>query len=307
MIRRTKCSTVTFRRHAFGTKVSTHVSLYEGETVKHFMVCMGILATLFGCGESPISYNSDSSSQDGIVSDQEQRIIADQIISIFENYTPVIQYGYTEILNDGRGITAGRAGFTSATGDMLEVIERYTVTVPDNPLAVYLPRLRELADDKDGSTQGLEGLEEIWQETANDSAFRTVQDEVVDDYYYFPATAHAEVLGVSLPLTLLNLYDAIIQHGDGDDPDGLPVMINLTISIVGGTPKDGIDEEVWLQEFMSIRRSVLLNPYNQETQEEWSESVGRVDTLIELYESGNFLLTPPIVIDTWGDIFTIPA
>ena len=58
---------------------------------------------------------------------------------------------------------------------------------------------------------------------------------------------------------------------------------------------------------MSIRRSVLLNPGNQETQEEWSQSVGRIDTLIELYESGNVLLTPPIVIDTWGDIFKIPV
>lgn len=275
--------------------------------MKHFIVCVGILATLFGCGESSISNNSDSRSQDGIVFNQEQRNIADQIISVFENNTPVIQYGYAENLHDGRGITAGRAGFTSATGDMLEVIKRYTVTVPDNRLAVYLPRLRELAEDEDGSTQGLKGLEEIWQERANDEDFRNVQDEVVDEYYYDPAMAHAEFLGASLPLTLLNLYDAAIQHGDGNDLDGLPVMINRTTSKVGGTPKNGIDEEVWLQEFMSIRRSVLLNPGNQETQEEWPQSVGRIDTLIELYESGNVLLTPPIVIDTWGDIFTIPV
>lgn len=275
--------------------------------MKHFIVCVGILATLFGCGESSISNNSDSRPQDGIVFNQEQRNIADQIISVFENNTPVIQYGYAENLHDGRGITAGRAGFTSATGDMLEVIKRYTVTVPDNPLAVYLPRLRELAEDEDGSTQGLKGLEEIWQERANDEDFRNVQDEVVDEYYYDPAIAHAQFLGVSLPLTLLNLYDAVIQHGDGNDLDGLPVMINRTTSKVGGTPKNGIDEEVWLQEFMSIRRSVLLNPDNQETQEEWSQSVGRIDTLIELYESGNVPLTPPIVIDTWGDIFTIPV
>ncbi len=275
--------------------------------MKHFMVCVSMLATLFGCGGSSISNSFDSSSKTGIVFNQEQRNIADQIISVFENNTPVIQYGYAENLHDGRGITAGRAGFTSATGDMLEVIERYTVAVPDNPLAVYLPRLRELAEDEDGSTQGLEGLEEIWQERANHEVFRHVQDEVVDQYYYDPATAHAEFLGVSLPLTLLNFYDAAIQHGDGNDPDGLPAMINRTTSKVGGTPKNGIDEKLWLREFMSIRHSVLLNPNNQETQEEWSQSVGRVDTLIELYESGNILLTPPIVVDTWGDIFTIPV
>lgn len=35
--------------------------------MKHFIVCVGILATLFGCGESSISNNSDSRSQDEIV------------------------------------------------------------------------------------------------------------------------------------------------------------------------------------------------------------------------------------------------
>ena len=122
--------------------------------MKHFIVCVGILATIFGCGESSISNNSDSRSQDGIVFSQEQRNIADQIISVFENNTPVIQYVYSEHLHDGRGITAGHTCFTSAAGDRLEVIKRYTVTVPDNPLAVYLPRLRELA-------QVVEGLNEI--------------------------------------------------------------------------------------------------------------------------------------------------
>ena len=35
----------------------------------------------------------------------------------------------------GRGVTAGRAGFTSATADLLDVVERYTARVPGNPLA----------------------------------------------------------------------------------------------------------------------------------------------------------------------------
>ena len=35
-------------------------------------------------------------------------------------------------------------GFTTATGDFLDVVERYTARVPSNPLAPFLPRLREL-------------------------------------------------------------------------------------------------------------------------------------------------------------------
>ncbi len=243
---------------------------------------------------------------DGSVFTLGQRNIADQIISVFENNTPVLQYGYAENLGDGRGITAGRAGFTSATSDMLEVIERYTEISPANPLAAYLPRLRELDETNSSSTQGLEGLVEIWHErAANDENFRNVQDQVVDDYYYNPATMRAETLGVSLPLTLLNLYDAAIQHGDGYDPDGLLAMINRTTNNVGGAPADGINEEVWLVEFMSIRRSVLLDPHNQQTQQVWAESVGRVDTLVELYQNNKLYLTPPIEINTWGTAFTL--
>src|SRR4051795_2892953 len=73
-----------------------------------------------------------------------QRLRVDKLISEFENSTPVIQYCYVEALDDGRGYTVGRAGFTSATGDLLEVAEAYTKKVSDNPLAGLLPRLREL-------------------------------------------------------------------------------------------------------------------------------------------------------------------
>ena len=45
----------------------------------------------------------------------EQRDIADQIISVFENNDPVINYDFIGNINDGRGYTAGRAGFTTAT------------------------------------------------------------------------------------------------------------------------------------------------------------------------------------------------
>src|SRR4051794_38398220 len=57
---------------------------------------------------------------------------ADQLVSTFENSTPVIQYGYIENIHDGRGYTAGRAGFTTATGDFLDVVERYTKKLPGN-------------------------------------------------------------------------------------------------------------------------------------------------------------------------------
>jgi hypothetical protein len=44
------------------------------------------------------------------------KTIADQMVSVFENETTSLQYGYIENLNDGRGYTAGRAGFVTRDG-----------------------------------------------------------------------------------------------------------------------------------------------------------------------------------------------
>jgi chitosanase len=270
--------------------------------MRRIVICSCLIAGLLAC-DKDTGGNGGSS---GIEFTEEQRVLADQIISVFENDTPVIDYGYAENLDDGRGITAGRAGFTSATGDMLEVVERYTDLVSQNPLADYLPRLRELAAAEDGSVEGLDGLEAAWLEATDDPIFREVQDEVVDDEYYWPSVDHAGALGLSFPLSLLNLYDACIQHGDGDDPDGLPAIIERTTAQAGGSPAEGIDEDDWLEAFMDIRRSVLLDPYDPDTAEEWAESVGRVDALIEIFQSGNVMLEPPIVINPWGTEFTLP-
>lgn len=269
--------------------------------MKSIIITLCLLTGMVAC-----SRDSDDDNGPTVVFTAEQRILADQIISVFENNTPVIDYAYAENLDDGRGITAGRAGFTSATGDMLLVVERYTQLVPANPLAVYLPRLRELAAQESDSVTGLENLENAWRIAAQDSIFRAVQDQIVDEEYYWPAVDHAEELGLVFPLSLLNIYDTCIQHGDGDDPDGLPAIIDRTTAQVGGAPADGIDEHQWLQAFMTIRRSVLLNPYNPETREEWAESVGRVDALVTIFESGNVNLIPPIIICPYDSTFTLP-
>lgn len=263
-----------------------------------------LAAALGGCGDD--GAGPGDGYEPSVVFTGDQRILADQIVSVFENNWPEIDYAYAEALGDGRGITAGRAGFTSATGDMLEVVERYTGIEPGNPLAVYLPRLRELAEEESGDVDGLEGLEDAWATAAEDPIFCEVQDEVVDDEYYWPAVDHADDLGMTFPLSLLNLYDACIQHGDGDDPDGLPAMIDTVTARLGGAPADGIGELEWLGEFMTVRRAVLLDPFDPDTKEVWAESVGRVDALRSIFESGNTDLEPPVVIAPFDTTFTLP-
>ena len=231
----------------------------------------------------------------------EKRLLADHVISVFENSNPELQYGYADNLHDGRGITAGRAGFTSGTGDMLLVLQIYTGLVSSNVLATYLPALQTLAASEDSATTGLDNLISNWALAAQDSVFRAVQDAVVDELYYLPALQYCIDMELKTPLSLLCVYDAIIQHGDGEDKDGLSAILERA----GDSPADGRSEEVWLKKFNETRRKDLLNPYNQDTRDEWRESVGRVDVLLKLLMEENFELEAPLMINPFGDEFVL--
>src|SRR6185437_9800653 len=62
--------------------------------------------------------------EDGLTARQVTRI--EQLTTVFENSTTTFRYDYVEDLGDGRGYTAGRVGFCTGTGDLLDVVERYT-------------------------------------------------------------------------------------------------------------------------------------------------------------------------------------
>ncbi|MCE0766475.1 chitosanase [Pseudonocardia kujensis] len=232
------------------------------------------------------------------------RVIA-QLVSVFENGTPDIQYAYVEDLHDGRGYTAGRAGFCTACGDLLTVVKSYTTRVPDNPLAGYVPTLTELAGAYDDSTGTLGGFADAWRTAADDPVFRQVQDQVTDALYVAPARKLADANGVRSALGLAALVDTAVEHGTQDGPDGLPALVAKTNEDMGGPPADGHDETAWLRDFLDIRRSTLENPSSADTSEVWSESVGRVDALDTLLDAGNLDLATPFTVNPWGDPQTI--
>ena len=73
-----------------------------------------------------------------------QKIICEQITSFFENLSTDFAYDYVEDLHDGRGITCGRSGFCTGTGDCYMVVKRYDERRPGSPLAKFLPELLRL-------------------------------------------------------------------------------------------------------------------------------------------------------------------
>jgi chitosanase len=222
-----------------------------------------------------------------------QRTRVDKLISQFENSSSKIRYCYIEVLDDGRGYTAGRAGFTSATGDLLEVAELYTDAVPGNPLSDLLPRLRELAADHDGSVDGLEALPQAWADTCGDKAQRRIQDRVVDKEYYKPAVRHWSKLGLKRPLSLAAIYDAEIQHGGGPDPDGVPAMLRRAVKRAHGKPKK-VGEPKFLRAFIQVRRATLAHAHDPSTRAAWAQTVHRADAWRYLLKTGQWQLRSPI-------------
>lgn len=235
-----------------------------------------------------------------------QRRLADRIVSVFENNTPDLQYGYAEYLNDGRGITAGRAGFTTGTRDLLEVLERYERLHPGSEFAPLLPVLRKRAHEWSGSIEGLTELPRLWREHAEDPLLRQVQDEVVESMYLARAVSFAQQAGLVRPLSLLLVYDAILQHGFSPyDPDGLPKLLRCAREDAGGTPASNVDETQWALAFLSVREGVLRGSNNAATRQVWAKSAARVDSLRTLVEQGHWQLDRPVTINPWGREFTI--
>jgi chitosanase len=228
-----------------------------------------------------------------------------QIISSFENSTTDIQYGYTAILHDGRGITAGRAGFTTGTHDLLRVVQRYTAGQPDNSLAAYLPALK--AVDGTDSLKGLDGLPAAWKQAADsDPAFRKAQDQIFDELYFNPAMSRAHQAGISSPLGQLIILDTIIQHGDGDDPDGLLAIIAET-NKAAGRVNQKLSEPHWLGKFLEIRKRHLSHAADPATRAAWKESTGRVDALRSILDKQNYGLDVPLTWQVYGDHFKLKA
>jgi chitosanase len=237
--------------------------------------------------------------------DQSRRV--QELTTAFENGTIEFQYDYIENLHDGRGFTAGRVGFCTGTGDLLSLVEDFTSVKPQNPLAPFLPELRRLsqANTDAGDTDGLPGFIEAWKKTALDPAFRNAQDRAVDRLYFQPAMKHAQEWGLQSVIAKGFVYDTIIQHGEDGDPDSLVALVNHTDQNLGGNPKTGIDEKIWLRELMRIRLLDLNHPFNSSTQQAWADSVDRVECYKRILDTGNVNLDGPIHFTVYGVSFTI--
>ncbi|WP_405609264.1 chitosanase [Streptomyces sp. NBC_01511] len=210
------------------------------------------------------------------------------------------QYDAIEDLDDGNGYTAGIIGFCSGTNDMLQLVEEYTKHHPDNPLAPYLPALRDV--DGTDSHEGLDpGFPEAWATAAEDPAFREAQDSTRDRVYFDPAVRLAKMDGLST-LGQFIYYDAMVLHGPGLDAGGFYGIRHAAMK-KAKTAAEGGSEKKYLNAFLDESRLVIKTKVT-ETQRDTS----RIDTAQRVFlRDGNMKLAAPLRWKMYGETFQLPA
>lgn len=230
----------------------------------------------------------------------------ERLSSVFENGTIVFQYGYAQNINDGRGYTCGRVGFTTGTGDWFQVVKAYTALRPSNPLAAYLPRLAQLAASTtpNADTTGLDGMAAATASAGSDPLMQQTQDAFVDSLIFNPALQLAGNLGIRSALGVAVMYDAILTHGQGPDPDSVDAIVSAATAAAHGSPATGVSESTWLNAFIVALRQDMLHPANSATTAAWTAAVGRLDVYAQQVAQGNWALSGPI--DTLAYGVTVP-
>lgn len=237
------------------------------------------------------------------LTDPRARGIARMLISSAENSSLdwEAQYAYIEYNVEGnaeenRGYTAGIVGFTSRTGDLLQVVQRYADVAPDAALARFLPALETVLGTSSRAGLGWEFVL-AWQDADADGRFRTVQREVAEELYFDPSLRVARADGLGL-LGQFTYLDAAVMHGFGVADNSFD-HIHAAALQRATPPSLGGDERTWLSVFLDEREEALR------------AEVGHSDTTrvsgmqrVFLTEE-NLALEPPLRWTVYGDRFEI--
>jgi chitosanase len=227
-----------------------------------------------------------------------EKDIAMQLVSSAENSSLdwKAQYAYLEDIGDGRGYTGGLIGFTTGTGDLLQVVKLYTASTPDNPLASFLPALEKVNGTDSHAGLGAPFVA-AWKASASAKTFREAQDHERDRIYFTPAVTAAKRDGLHA-LGQFIYYDAIVMHGPGSDPLSFGGIRTAALRRAE-TPAQGGDETTYLDAFLDVRKRVMKT-------EAAHDDTSRVDTEQRLFlRGGNLDLRPPLTWKTYGDSYRI--
>ncbi|TPX36670.1 chitosanase [Synchytrium microbalum] len=227
-----------------------------------------------------------------------QKSLTMQLSAFFDFGVTTMPYCQCSNLLDGNGFTCGFAGFNSASGSILNVINYYSIAYPDNAFLSDISGLGTVSISGSSSIDFFSDLPTNWNATCKDPVFISAQISANDDQVYNPSQTAADMLGLVNAVSRAALYDTFMEQGSNNtNPDSAWATIAATTKSVGGVPagvagtSQHVDENTWLHAFLQTRRTALLNPSNVNVAAEWASSVGRVDAFMYILQSGNVNFT----------------
>ncbi len=204
--------------------------------------------------------------------------------------------------SDNRGYTAGIVGFTSATGDMLQLVQNYVAAAPGNVLAKYVNALKSVNGTPSAAGLGQAFMND-WKTASNDAKFKQAQEALRDSLYFNPGVNLAKQDGVKTPLGQFAYYDAGVMHGTYDDQyyDTDLYDIRRNAMAKAKTPAQGGDEKAYIKAFLDARRAAMKT-------EPGHEDTSRVDTMmLKFWNENNLALNPPLTWQMYGGTCSINA
>ncbi|KAJ2237125.1 hypothetical protein IWW45_001243 [Coemansia sp. RSA 485] len=222
---------------------------------------------------------------------------------------------------DGRGITAGIAGFCTGTGDAWEMIKIYhQLSGGTDDFSPMDSILEKYANSNSDSQAGLEDYCKVFADLGkNDAKFRQAQDKIRDETYLAPSQKLADQVGLKLSISQGQMYDTGLMHGPGDDPDGLASIIKETSeSFTSNQTGDSgstltingnqVDEIVWLKKFLEVRSDHLTNPRDPENQggNYWAQTLYRIESYQNAIDQKEYKWTSSVkLLDNDGGPITV--
>lgn len=269
--------------------------------------CNGGIAQKFWIGggggsTTPPTTNPPATGGD-LMSNADKKRIALSIMESAEWSTLDIYAGMGQIENigDGRGLTGGFIGFTSGTGDMRDLVKRYTATKPGNVLAKWIPTLESRVEVKAWPDASANAFIADWKTAAQDPVFQNEQLKYNDSEYLRPAVEAARADGLGF-LGQFIYYDAYIMHGEGPVTGPLSESFSAIRAAAmrqAKTPAQNGDERAYLDAFLNVRVQAM-------EMEAAHDDVARVENAQRVWvREGNLRLDPPLTWVVYGDRYTI--
>jgi chitosanase len=212
------------------------------------------------------------------------------VVSFFETSSATPRYDTVTVLPDGpdkiNQITFG-AYQTTEFGNLRALLELYCKKGGGAEIPIFKPLLPYIG--KLPSKWTNKSFMDALKRAGKERVMEIAQDEFFQTYYMAPALQWCKVNGMTLPLSLLVIFDSYIHSG------GILAFLRNEFSEV--TPAKGGDEKAWITAYVNARDKWLEN----HSRELLQATDYRTDSFILAIREGNWNLDKPFKVVNFPD------